>query len=165
MQCIEDTIDQRCTTWLSTPLPSTGLPPHFWITIDRATPPRVTNQAILIVGRDKDELAEMIVNTISGKLSDEFVSRICGVAVDGPYQAKGFRDTFLDLLSLNNIDNKTLALPITWDPDHLINLSVTDVRDANTTSGKHFIKFIKRCNVNPGKWQRICFPSNDRCNI
>lgn len=31
--------------WVMTPLPSTDFPPHFWVTTDRATPSRLTNQA------------------------------------------------------------------------------------------------------------------------
>ena len=40
-----------------------------------------------------------------------------------------------------------LALPVTWDTAHLLNLAVTDVRDTNTKSGAFFKQFIKRCNV------------------
>ena len=40
-----------------------------------------------------------------------------------------------------------LSLPITWDPAHLLNLGVTDVRDSNSKSGKYFRLFIKRCNI------------------
>ena len=170
MYCLEKSIDERCAKWLSTPLPSAGLPPHFWVTIDKGTPSRTTNQAILVVGRDKKgkpcpmpvdapsvysefeaatypKLAEMIVTTISEKFSDDVLTRICGIAADGPYQAIGFRETFLEMLNITDAEDTNLALPVTWDPAHLINLGVTDIKDANTESGKHFKRFIKRCNV------------------
>ena len=38
-------------------------------------------------------------------------------------------------------------MPVTWDTAHLLNLAVTDVRDAKTESGIFFRQFIKRCNV------------------
>ena len=38
-------------------------------------------------------------------------------------------------------------MPVTWDTAHLLNLAVTDVRDAQTESGSHSRLFVKRCNV------------------
>lgn len=35
------------------PFPSTLLPPHFWATVDKATPSRTTNQEVVIVAREK----------------------------------------------------------------------------------------------------------------
>ena len=43
--------------------------------------------------------------------------------------------------------HKDLALPITWDPAHLLNLGATDVRDSKSESLEFFRLFIKRCNV------------------
>ena len=42
--CLEKTVDNRINAWLNTPLPSTLLPPHFWATVDKATPSRTTNR-------------------------------------------------------------------------------------------------------------------------
>lgn len=44
-------------------------------------------------------------------------------------------------------DDDKLALPVTWDPAHLLNLAVTDVRDSDSQSGRFFKLFIKRCNI------------------
>ena len=41
----------------------------------------------------------------------------------------------------------SLAMPVTWDTAHVLNLAVTDVRDAKTDSGNYFRLFVKRCNV------------------
>ena len=30
------------------------MPPHFWTTVDKGTPSRITNQAILIIARNND---------------------------------------------------------------------------------------------------------------
>ena len=165
---IERVVDRRCAEWLTTPLPSTGLPPHLWFTIDKATPSRTTNQAIILVGRDGQanpcpipvsapevyadcdyasygEMAELVVKTISDHYSESVLPQITGVAADGPYQAEGFREQLLDALEIT--DRSDLSLPVTWDPAHLLNLGVTDVKDADNLSGKHFRRFIKRCNV------------------
>ena len=152
---------RKVWTLLESLLPSTLLPKHFWITVDKATPSRTTNQAILVVARNKEGipcpipvdapkvysefdsasyayLAEMIGNTISGKFSRNVLTSVCGVATDGPYQATGFREKLLELLCVTDADNSSLALPVTWDPAHLINLGVTDIKDSSTGSGKHF---------------------------
>ena len=153
---------------MSTPLPSTLLPPHFWATVDKATPSRTTNQAVLIVARDEsgtpcpipvsappvyndfqeasyDRLAKQLLDVTSEHFSEETLSRLCGVAADGPYQTTGFRKYLTETLGLE--DNDDLALPITWDTAHLLNLAFTDVRDSKTDSGHFFKPFIKRCNV------------------
>ena len=54
INCLEKAIDEKTSEWLRTPLPSTGMPPHFWSTVDKATPSRETNQAVIIVARDKN---------------------------------------------------------------------------------------------------------------
>ena len=43
LYCLEKTVDNRINAWLNTPLPSTLLPPHFWATVDKATPSCTTN--------------------------------------------------------------------------------------------------------------------------
>ncbi|CAB4016098.1 Hypothetical predicted protein [Paramuricea clavata] len=52
--CLEKVIDGKIKSWLSTPCPSTLLPLHYWVTANKATPSRTTNQAVLIVARSKD---------------------------------------------------------------------------------------------------------------
>jgi hypothetical protein len=44
-------------------------------------------------------------------------------------------------------DDAHLALPVTWDAAHALNLGVTGVKDSKEASGIHFRRFIKRCNV------------------
>lgn len=171
MYCLEKSMNARINTWLNQPLPSTLPPPHVWATVDKATPSRTTNQAILVVARNEvgvpcpipvaapqvytdfqpasyDSLAELLLQAIEDNFSRELFSRICGVAADGPYQATGFRGKLLEKLGLLEIeDEDQLALPVTWDAAHALNLGVLDVRDSKAPSGTHFRRFIKRCNV------------------
>ena len=70
---------------------------------------------------------------------------MCGVAADGPYQASGFSKHLREKLGFEADDE--LALPITWDSAHVLNLAVTDVRDGKTNSGDFFRLFIKRSNI------------------
>lgn len=80
-----------------------------------------------------DVLAKKILNGISDHFGVHAHSQLCGVAADGPYQARGFKEYLRQALGLNDDDD--IALPITWDTAHLLNLAVTDVRDGNTKSG------------------------------
>ncbi len=130
---------------------------------------RTTNQAILVVARNADgvpcpipiaapkvytdfqpasyeSLAELLVKAIEDNLSHEVLSRLCGVAADGPYQATGFRKKLLEILNIVD-DKDQLLFPVTWDAAHALNLGVVDVKDSKTESGNHFQRFVKRCNV------------------
>ena len=90
-------------------------------------------------------LAKQILNGISDHLGADAHSQLCGVSSDGPYQARGFKEYLRQSLGLNDDDD--IALQITWDTAHLLNLAVTDVRDGNTKSGSFFRQFIERCNI------------------
>ncbi len=41
-------VDIKTKNFINTPLPSTGMPPHFYVTADKSTNHRVTNQATMI---------------------------------------------------------------------------------------------------------------------
>ena len=109
--CLEKVLDEKIEEWLSTPLPSILLPPHFWATTDKATPSRTTNQAVLIIARDRsgvpcpipvsaspvydafeqasyDALAQQLLDGISDHFSNDVLSCLCGVSADGLYQAR-----------------------------------------------------------------------------
>ena len=133
---------------LNQPLPSTQLPPHIWATVDKGTPSQTTNQAILVVARCQtgvpcpipvaalsvyteleqasyDVLAELLLKAIEENFSKEVLSRLCGVAADGPYQASSFRRKLVEAL----------------------NIVETGVKDSKSPSGIFFQRFQKRCNV------------------
>ena len=167
--CIEKVINRKTAEWLSAPLPSTHLPLHYWATVNKGTPFRISNQAALIVARDQNGtpspipvaapeiyfdfqgapysiLAKQLINAIENNFSSDILSRLCGVAADGPYQASGFQNQSYEMLFIAEI-YKDLAFPITWDPAHLLDLGVTDVKDSESESGESFRVFIKQCNV------------------
>ncbi len=134
LYCLEKVIHTKVNAWLCAPLPSTLLPPHFWATVDKATPSRTTNQAVIIVARDQrgvlcpipvdspkvyadfagasyDILAEKLLQALGGHFSDDVLSRLCGVAADGPYQASGFSQQLRERLKIE--EDVDLALPVT----------------------------------------------------
>lgn len=123
LYCLEKSMNKKTAEFLNQPLPSTFLPPHFWATIDKATPSRITNQAVPVVARDRngipspipvaapavytdfneasyDTLALQLLQTISDNFSPQVLERLCGVAADGPYQASGFRSTLFQQLEI-----------------------------------------------------------------
>ena len=70
---------------------STGLPPHFWSTVDKATPSRTTNQAVAVLARNSegnvcpipvdseaatyDELGSQMAEAIKENFSPKIFSR------------------------------------------------------------------------------------------
>ena len=54
LHCLEKSINEHASSWLETPLLSTGLPPHFWSAVDKATLSRTTNQAVVLVACDSE---------------------------------------------------------------------------------------------------------------
>ena len=68
-----------------------------------------------------------MINAIENNFSSDVLSRLCGVAADGPYQGFGFENQLYEMLIIPKI-HKDLALLITWDPAHLLNVGVADVR-------------------------------------
>ena len=163
-------MNRRINDWLNQPLPSTQLPPHIWATVDKATPARITNQAVLVVGRNEsgtpcpipvdapavykdfqqasyDVLAKLLLEAIENNFSKEILSRLSGVAADGPYQATGFCEQLMETLEIAEDGLESLALPVMWDPAHILNLAVVNVKYSETRAGDVFRRFIRRCNV------------------
>ena len=83
-------VDRQSGSFLAKPLQSTGFPPHFFITADKSTPQRITNQAIMIcpvvngkrvaipvdspkVYSSKDRAT---VGTVSGANADELAKQV-----------------------------------------------------------------------------------------
>ena len=163
-------MNRKINTWLNQPLLSTQLPPHIWATVDKAMPSRTTNQAVLVVAPNEtgvpcpipiaapnvytdfkeasyDLLATQLHEAIEENFSKDVVSRLRGVAADGPYQASGFRRKLLEILNITDVGGDHLALPVTWDPTHILNLAIVGVKDSKSPSGIIFQRFVKRCNV------------------
>ncbi len=172
-------MNRKVTTWLNKPLPSTQLPPHFRVTVDKGTPSRTNNQSILIIARDESDalwpipvaapqvytnleattyesLVVMIIKALEENFSKDILPSLCGVAGDGPYQATGFRKKLLEELGIFDEDDSQIALPVSWDAAHAMNLGVLDVKDSKTPSGTYFQRFVKRYCTRAGK--RLCIP-------
>ena len=94
-----------------------------------------------------DLLATQLHEAIEENFSKYVVSRLCGVAADGPYQASSFRRKLLEILNITDVGGDHLALPVTWDPAHILNLAIVGVRDSKSPTGIIFQRFVKRCNV------------------
>ena len=111
--------------------------------MDKATPSRTTNQAVLVVARENngipcpipvaappvhsafteatyDDLARQLLKAVSEHFSQEVLSRLCGIAADGPYQATGFAAQLRESLGMEL--NDELAMPVIWGAAHLLNL-------------------------------------------
>ena len=146
LYCLEKTVNRRINDWLNQPLSSTQLPPHIWATVDKAAPARITNQAVLVVGRNESGtpcpilvdapavykdfeqasyyvLAKLLLEAIENNFSKEILSRLCGVAADGPYQATGFREQLMETLEIAEDGLESLALPVTYNPAHILRIS------------------------------------------
>jgi hypothetical protein len=48
LRCAEVWCNREISKFLCKPLPSTRLPPHYYVTCDKATPARLTNQAVMV---------------------------------------------------------------------------------------------------------------------
>ena len=109
-------IDEKTTTFLSTPLPNTGMPPHFYVTADKSTNHRVTNQVTLVcpivdgvrrgivldaaqvysnsdaTGGAGDDLAKAIFRDLEKHvgLKDEHLFQMQGKVMDGQYLNEPF---------------------------------------------------------------------------
>ena len=90
-----------------------------------------------------DVLAKILLQAIKKNFSKEILSRLCGVAADGPYQASGFREQLMEILEIAEDGLENLALPVTWDRAHILNLAVINVKDSETRAGEVFGRFIK----------------------
>jgi len=157
---------------LKTPLKNTGVRQHFWTTVDKSTPGRTTNQAILIcpaidgkrkaifvaspkvyeafdgelAGGTMVELAKQVTSSIKSayNMQDADLAYLVGVSADGAYQAQGF----VDVLSQACGDSFLEDFSVIWDGSNLIDLAVTDVKAGKLGhSSKYFSRVVRRTNI------------------
>ncbi len=98
-----------------------------------------------------DAMAECMIKSIKDNFSKDVLSRLCGIAADGLYQAAGFRES---LLGIEDSDNGQLSLSVTWDAAHHLNLRVVEVKDQSMISD-HF-------KHHSSKWKGLCFSATRR---
>ena len=146
LESVCTTLHKRINDKLCIALPSTGCPPHFFITFDKSTPGQTTNQAIMItpivegervpyfVGAPEVYSVEEGEQEISGGESASLVSHIfkelhialpnvaksscVGAVADGQYVMQLFTNA---LFSELDIPKKSFAF-LVWDPSHFLNL-------------------------------------------
>lgn len=168
IKCLLHVIYQRTKNKLLQCLPSTGLPPHFSMAVDKGTVNKRTNQAVIICpvldgvktpivvgapevyslcsegrveGGKALDSATQALHEIEAKFGKASLDYLIGVSADGVYQAHGFCDV------LGEGHARTFLRKVSWDPSHWMNLAVTDVRDGKLGSSKLFFShFIERTN-------------------
>ena len=139
-------VDKRSAEFLSTCLPSTGLPPNFYITGDKSTNHRVTNQVTLIcpvvngrrqaiavnarkvyddaygTGGAGSELADHMLTDLKKKLNlhGEKLLQMQGKVTDGQYLTDGFIDAMNKPIfaQLHEDMQNKFWWPLQWDPSH-----------------------------------------------
>ena len=152
-------LDKEVAKFLCDPLKSTGIPPHYYVTADKATLNRITNQAIVIVtmvggcrkailvkapevyssGSGNDDDAD--VDEISGSHAEDLAKGIVECIKD-QYCAEllqGWQGTSCDGPYQAKDFEKSLNLALTrtddtfdvvmWDPPHWVDLAMKDVKD------------------------------------
>ncbi|XP_047737560.1 uncharacterized protein LOC108672979 isoform X2 [Hyalella azteca] len=145
VESICSTIDERLDQKLSYPLKSTGHPPHFFLTFDKSTPQRESNQAVMLVamidgsrvayflGAPKVYSIEEGEREISGGQSESLVAQIflelqtripnvdkkfcAGAVADGQYANERFRNAFFTAVGVQ--DEFSFVI---WDPSHFMDL-------------------------------------------
>ncbi|CAB3991037.1 Hypothetical predicted protein [Paramuricea clavata] len=142
-------IDLQTGRFFTRPLPSTSFPPHFYITADKSTPQRISNQAVMICPMVNGKRVAIPVNSsvvystdddgnpgsVSGGCADQLAKQIIkktswqGTCCDGQYQAQEFRETL----------HNELNVP---DLSHWINLAILDIRDEKCGSSSLYLKCI-----------------------
>lgn len=138
--------DNRIDSYLSTPLPSTGVPPHCVVTFDKSTVHRETNQAIMIIssyqghrecylidaplvyskehgddfvsGGQSSSLATQISTAVVQCLPNIKLSACVGAVADGQYQNSKFVNAF----TKEFFSTKSEFNFLQWDSAHSIDL-------------------------------------------
>ncbi len=152
-------IDKEVSKFMSTPLPNTGLPPHFYITGDKSRNHRMTNQVTLIYpvvegqrqaialnasrvytksdgsGGTGPELALQLLNDVKkhAKITGRAILAMQGKVTDGQYLCDGFIDSMNQPL----FDEIPLMLqekfwwPLQWDAGHWLDKVFSKFYDDN----------------------------------
>ena len=156
-------IDKEVTKFVSTALLSTGLPPHFYVTGDKSTNHRVTNQVTIICpvvegrrqaivlnarrvfensdgsGGTGPSLAAKLLDDVNNhaKISERAILAMQGKVTDGQYLTEGF----INAMNKPLFDEIPVTLqdpfwwPLQWDPVHWLD---------KVFSAHHDVEFVSR---------------------
>ena len=106
------------------------------------TPIDATKVYTSFEGASYDKLAEKLLEAVTTHCSEDALSRLCGIAADGPYQASRFSEHLRDRLNIT--ENEDLAFPITWDPAGALNLAVIWMLEMPGTKVASFLSTLER---------------------
>ena len=154
-------IDKKTSIFLSTPLPSTGMPPHVYVTADKSTNHRVTNQVTVIcpvvngrregivlnarevytnsddTGGTGKALARSIYSDLkkNAGLKGKSLLQVQGRTMDGQYVNAPFIDGMnkpvLQLLENDDYCRESFWWPVQWDPAHWLDKVFSKFKDSS----------------------------------
>ena len=152
-------IDKKTSIFLSTPLPSTGMPPHVYVTADKSTNHRVTNQVTVIcpavngrregivlnarevytnydgTGGTGEALARSIYSDLekNAGLKGKSLLQVQGRIMDGQYVnapfIDGMNEPVLQLLEDDDDCRESFWWPVQWDPAHWLDKVFSKFKD------------------------------------
>ena len=168
LRCADVWCNREVSKYLSEPLPSTKLPPHYYVTCDKSTPSRITNQAIMVCpvidgqrkaiavsssevyndakndidgdvrGATAPELAKMLYDEIAEAYSIE-ESVIRGAWTGTVCDgAAEFASTLKSILKQEHLDDSAF-FSVLWDPAHFLDLAFADVFEGKIGTSKSFM--------------------------
>ena len=145
-------IDKEVSKFLATPLPNTGMPPHFYITGDKSTNHRVTNQVTLICpvvdGRRQAialNVCKMYQNSdgsggtgpeLAMKMIEDVQVAMQGKVTDGQY----INTDFINAMNQPLFDELPIDLQdkfwwhLQWDPGHWLDRVFSACHDGEFVS-------------------------------
>jgi hypothetical protein len=135
-------IDRQTATFLLKPLESTSFPPHFFITADKSSPRRLSNQAVMICPMANGEHTAIPINSpivYSSKNKD--VGNVSG-ATAGELANQIVHTIKQALHRVLNVDIDPEFSAGVWDPSHWINLAILDIRDDKLGSSSTFLRSL-----------------------
>lgn len=169
LRAAEIWLDSKAANFLSTPLVSTSLPPHFYASADKSTVHRVTNQAIvvcpMIAGKrqaipvqapcvyELEDVDNGIAEATADKLADNVYETITSTySIGEDAIAQSWQGTVCDGQyqavmfeeRLNELRKKNDPVfdRVIWDPPHSVNLAAEDVLSGK--SSEFFSRLVSR---------------------
>ncbi len=172
IKCFQVYLSNKTKEVLTSPIPSTGLPPHFSTTSDKSTPAHLSNHAVMVLlmvngektaipidspavyafktesveGGTASELAEQVIKSLTEtvKLPHSCLSYLMAHHADGQYQAADFLKTLKS--QINTIaDGADTFFIVPWDTAHWMDCGMRDIREKEDR-GEILRRLVKRAN-------------------
>ena len=169
---LEKAVDDKCKHVLKKPLKGTQLPPHFYVTADKATPGRETNQVVMACfvnngrrvavplecpkvyqdasgkGGSAEDLAESVHRALIERLdvTGSLLAYAQGKCMDGQYVRGEFNNVLNKKIEAIHKVDTDFWYPIVWDNAHALNIVFNNLR-TNERTAKFFKILTKRISV------------------